>query len=104
MTPRWFAETPLEARMRPGNLDEVAGQAHLIGEGAPLRRIIDSGVLPSCILYGPPGTGKTTLARLMARLTDRDILEINAVSAKVAELRDLLKESERLKAFRSGRS
>ncbi|MDI9370691.1 MAG: replication-associated recombination protein A [Synergistota bacterium] len=104
MTPRWFAETPLAERMRPGNLDEVAGQAHLIGEGAPLRRIIDSGVLPSCILYGPPGTGKTTLARLMARLTDRDILEINAVSAKVAELRDLLKESERLKAFRSGRS
>jgi putative ATPase len=90
--------------MRPGTLDEFAGQSHLLGENAPLRKILESGSVPSCILYGPPGVGKTTLVRLMAARTERDLLEINAVSAKVSELRDLVKEAENLKALRSGQS
>jgi len=101
-TRRW--EAPLAERMRPGTLDEFAGQSHLLGENAPLRKILESGSVPSCILYGPPGVGKTTLVRLMAARTERDLLEINAVSAKVSELRDLVKEAENLKALRSGQS
>ena len=57
---------PLAARMRPRNLDEVAGQAHLLGPGAPLRRLVQGGAPSSMLLYGPPGTGKTTLATLVA--------------------------------------
>jgi len=104
LIPNNAAGTPLAERMRPRSFDEFAGQRHLVGEGAPLRKILEKGSVPSCILYGPPGTGKTTLARLMARMTGRDILEINAVSAKVAELRDLVRGAENLKTLRSGRS
>ncbi len=104
MTAANLFETPLAERMRPRSLDEFAGQSHLLGEGTSLRRMLEKGSVPSCILYGPPGTGKTTLARLMAHTTGREILEINAVSAKVAELRDLVKEAENLKAMMSGKS
>ena len=83
-------ERPLADKMRPSALDEYAGQEHLLGEGKPLRNLLTSGVVPSCCLYGPPGVGKTTLARLMARVTGREFLEINAVSATVATLRELL--------------
>ena len=99
---RW--EAPLAERMRPRTLDEFAGQTHLLGKNAPLRKNMESGSIPSCILYGPPGVGKTTLVRLMAAETKREILEINAVSAKVAELRELVREAENLKALRSGLS
>ena len=83
-------ERPLAGKMRPSVLDEYAGQEHLLGEGKPLRNLLTKGVVPSCCLYGPPGVGKTTLARLMARVTGREFLEINAVSATVATLRELL--------------
>ena len=99
---RW--EVPLAERMRPRTLDEFAGQAHLLGPDASLRRLLQEKKVPSCILYGPPGVGKTTLVRLMAAVTGRDILEINAVSAKVAELRDLVAEAANLKALRQGHS
>lgn len=88
--------------MRPRTLSEFTGQSHLLAPDAPLRKIIESNHTPSCILYGPPGVGKTTLVRLMAAETGRDILEINAVSAKVSELRDLVAEAAKLKILRSG--
>ena len=59
------ASRPLADRLRPATLDEVVGQDHLIGPGAPLRRMADAGKLTSLILWGPPGTGKTTIARLL---------------------------------------
>lgn len=96
-------ETPLAERMRPRTLDEYAGQRDILGEGKPLRVMLDGGKVPSCILYGPPGVGKTTLVRLMARVTGRELLEINAVSAKVETLRQLVDRAKEVKLY-SGRS
>ena len=97
-------EIPLPERMRPKSLDDFVGQVHLIGPDAPLRRVLSSGTVPSCILYGPPGVGKTTLVRLMASTTGRRLLEINAVTAKVAELRDLVSEARQAKARDKGKT
>lgn len=98
----FLADTPLAERMRPQHLDEYCGQEHLMAAGAPLRSLIESARIPSCILYGPPGVGKTSLVRLMAKSTGRNLLEINAVTAKVAELRELLQEAKRLKNMSGG--
>lgn len=82
-------EVPLAERLRPTSLDDFVGQQHLMAPGKPLRSLIETGRVPSCILYGPPGVGKTTLVRLMASLTGRKLLEVNAVTAKVAQLREM---------------
>ncbi len=81
---------PLAARMRPRTLDEVAGQQHLLGPGAPLRRLVEGGSPSSMVLYGPPGTGKTTLAMLVAGATGRHFAQLSAVSAGVKEVRAVI--------------
>ena len=86
-------EVPLAERMRPRVLDEYVGQRHVLAPGKALRSMLDGGKAPSCILYGPPGVGKTTLVRLIARTTGRVLLEINAVSAKVETLRELVERA-----------
>ncbi|MEO9175803.1 MAG: AAA family ATPase, partial [Gaiellales bacterium] len=77
---------PLAERLRPRTLDEVAGQEHLLGAGAPLRRAIEEDRLGSVILHGPPGTGKTTVARLIASVTGAAFEELSAVNAGKADV------------------
>ncbi|PZC49871.1 MAG: putative ATPase [Chloroflexi bacterium] len=85
---------PLAARMRPRNLDEFAGQEHLIGEGRPLRRAIERDAMPSAIFWGPPGVGKTTLARIVARATQAVFVQLSAVSSGVADLRSAMSDAQ----------
>jgi putative ATPase len=85
---------PLAARMRPTSLDEYAGQQHLLAPGLPLGDAIRRGDVGSIILWGPPGTGKTTLARLVARHTDRHFVPFSAVSEGIPRVREIIAEAE----------
>jgi len=89
--------------MRPRSVDEVVGQAHLLGPGKPLRRALEGGQLHSLILWGPPGTGKTTLARLIARRADADFLALSAVLAGVKDVRAAVEQAKATRAL-SGRA
>lgn len=81
---------PLPERIRPHSLAEVIGQRHLLGEGAPLRQIVDQGKLPSMILWGAAGVGKTTLALLLAEAVDRPLISLSAINTGVKELREII--------------
>lgn len=92
---------PLAVRLRPETLDEFVGQDDVIGRGKFLRRMIDADTVPSLILFGPPGTGKTTLAHIIARETDSQFEQLNAVSAGVADIRKIIDAAQkRLRAER----
>ncbi|WP_395652035.1 replication-associated recombination protein A [Brevundimonas sp.] len=80
-------DAPLADRLRPRTLDEVVGQDHLLGDGGPIRRMVEAGRLGSMILWGPPGTGKTTIARLLARAAGYEFQQISAVFSGVADLK-----------------
>jgi len=86
---------PLAARLRPRTLDEVVGQAHLVGPGTPLRRLVEGGGTTSLVLWGPPGTGKTTLAYVVAGASGRAFRELSAVSAGVKDVRAVIEEARR---------
>ncbi len=88
-------QAPLAARLRPRTLDEVVGQEHLIGPGAPLRRLAESDRVGSSILWGPAGTGKTTLARLLADTTAKHLITLSATAAGVKDVREALAEAQR---------
>lgn len=88
---------PLAERLRPQRLDDVVGQAHLIGPGRPLRLAFDSGRLHSFILWGPPGVGKTTIARLAAQVTRSQFLLLSAVSAGIKDIRSVIDSAQALR-------
>lgn len=83
---------PLADRIRPKNIDEVAGQKDLLGEGKVLRRIIESGETPNLIFYGPSGVGKTTVARIIAEKTGKKLCYLNATTASTADIKDIVGE------------
>ncbi|MDY7103545.1 MAG: replication-associated recombination protein A [Actinomycetota bacterium] len=87
---RLAGQAPLAARMRPKTLDEIVGQRHLLGPGAPLRVLIEADRLSSIILWGPPGTGKTTLASVVASRTNRRFVAMSAVTAGVKDVREAI--------------
>ena len=89
------ANAPLAVRMRPASLNEVLGQDHLLGPGAPLRRLVEGGMPASVLLYGPPGTGKTTLATLVSTATGRRFVALSALSAGVKEVRAVIEEARK---------
>ncbi|WP_017614393.1 replication-associated recombination protein A [Nocardiopsis salina] len=88
-------QEPLPVRMRPRDLDEVAGQRHLLGDGSPLRRLVEDDAPMSVFLWGPPGTGKTTLASVVSRVTRRRFVELSAVNAGVKDVRTVVDEARR---------
>ena len=88
--------------MRPKNLDEYIGQQHLVGQGAILRQMIESGNIASFILWGPPGVGKTTLARIIAHQLQRPFYTLSAVTSGVKEVRDVIDKAKRNASLNSG--
>lgn len=93
---------PLAERLRPKTLDEYIGQKHLVGPGAILRQMIESGNLASFILWGPPGVGKTTLARIIAHQLQRPFYTLSAVTSGVKEVRDVIDKAKRTASINSG--
>ena len=84
---------PLAETLRPSRLEEIVGQAHLVGRGKPVARMLATGTLPSLVLWGPPGVGKTTLARLLARGTGRRFFELSAVAAGKDDIRKVIESA-----------
>ena len=83
---------PLADRIRPEKIDEVFGQEHLIGDGKILRNIIETGNIPNMIFYGPPGTGKTTIANILAKVSNKKLYKLNATNASVSDIKDIISD------------
>ena len=83
---------PLADRIRPQNLDEVVGQSHILGQNGLLRRIIESNKIPNMVFYGPSGTGKTTVANIIAKQSGRTLRRLNATTASLSDIRDIMDE------------
>lgn len=90
---------PLAARLRPRDLDEYAGQTHLLGQGKVLRRLIESDRISSMIFWGPPGVGKTTLARIIAGRTKAAFIDFSAVTSGIKEIRTVMERAEDNRRF-----
>ena len=87
-----MAYRPLADEIRPQTLDEVVGQRHILGEGGLLRRIVESGQIPNLVFYGPSGTGKTTVANIIARRTNRALRRLNATTASLSDVKEIIGE------------
>ncbi|MCD1278688.1 MAG: replication-associated recombination protein A [Psychrobacter sp.] len=96
MPPNFHADTPLAQRMRPTTLDAIIGQTHLLAAGAPLRRLVEQGHLPSIILHGEAGIGKTTIAMLLADAVGRPFHALSALNTGVKQLREVLDHKDSL--------
>lgn len=92
---------PLPERLRPHTLDEYVGQEHLVGKGAVLRKMIESGKISSFILWGPPGVGKTTLARIVANQLNREFFTLSAISSGVKDVRDVIEKARSNRMFQT---
>ncbi len=89
---------PLADLLRPQTLDEVYGQEHILGKGAVLRRLVESGKVPNMVFYGPSGTGKTTVANIIARQTRRKLFKLNATTASTADIKEIVSQLDSLMA------
>ncbi|MBR2931038.1 MAG: replication-associated recombination protein A [Clostridia bacterium] len=91
-----FNKQPLADKLRPKTFDEVAGQAHLIGQNGIIRKLLDNGRIPNMIFYGPPGTGKTTVANIIAETSGMQLFKLNATSASVADIKDVIGSADNI--------
>ena len=82
--------SPLAERLRPQTLDDFIGQQHLVGKGSVLRKMIDSGRIPSIIFWGPPGVGKTTLANIISNVLDAPFYKLSAINSGVKDVREVI--------------
>ncbi|MBQ5434463.1 MAG: AAA family ATPase, partial [Bacteroidales bacterium] len=90
---------PLPERLRPRSLDQYVGQEHLVGPGAVLRKMIETGNVSSFILWGPPGVGKTTLARIIANQLQREFFTLSAISSGVKDVREVIDKAKSGRMF-----
>lgn len=90
--------SPLADRLRPEKIEDMVGQKHLLAEGMPLRNILNSGTLPNLIFYGPSGTGKTTLAKIIAKTTNRKLHKLNGTNASTADIKEIVSELDTIAA------
>ena len=86
---------PLADRLRPEVIEDMVGQSHIIGKGKIINRLIENKTIPNMILYGPPGTGKTTLANIIANVTGKKYIKLNAVNCGVKEIKEAIDNSKR---------
>ena len=90
---------PLAERLRPQQIDDYIGQAHLVGPDGVFRKFFETGNVPSFILWGPPGVGKTTLARIVASQLERPFFTLSAVTSGVKEVREVIESAKRQRFF-----
>ena len=91
-----MAIEPLANKMRPSHFDEVAGQAHLVGKGGILRRLVENGRIPNMIFFGPPGTGKTTVANIIASMSGMQLYKLNATTASLSDVKDVISSTDNM--------
>ncbi|OUR68206.1 recombination factor protein RarA [Marinomonas sp. 42_23_T18] len=101
---QWDLYEPLAARMRPRQLSDYLGQDHLVGEGKPLKRMIETGRCHSFILWGPPGVGKTTFAKLLSHQLEANFLELSAVMSGVKDIRIAVEQAKQHKMMNAGQT
>lgn len=92
---------PLAERMRPTTFEQYIGQEHIIGKNAPLRKNIESDIIPSMILWGPPGVGKTTLAKIISNKSERPFYTLSAVNSGVKDVREVIEKAKKTQFFNS---
>ncbi len=91
-----MSQKPLADRMRPTCFDEIAGQAHLVGKSAILRRLAENNRIPNMIFYGPPGTGKTTVANIIAEMSGMQLYKLNATTASLSDVKEVISGTENI--------
>ena len=89
-----MSQKPLADRMRPQNFDQVAGQTHLVSQNGILRKLTERGRIPNMVFFGPPGTGKTTVANIIASMSDMQLYKLNATTASLSDIKDVITGSE----------
>ena len=87
---------PLADRMRPLNFDEIAGQSHLVGKNGIIRKIAEGAHIPNMIFFGPPGTGKTTVANIIASLSNKQLYKLNATTASITDIKDVISSTDNM--------
>ena len=86
---------PLAAEFRPQSLDDVRGQKHLLGENSVFRMAVESGALPNMIFYGPSGVGKTTVATIVAKMSNKKLFKLNGTQSSVGDIKDIISQIDK---------